>query len=256
MTEDELIEAADRNMVGAFASLVPRVGHPKGGVVQFGRVSAVATGLPVPFYNPVLVLSATATLDDLRAAVGWTRDRGFAPAVLVREDLDGSFGVVCGELGLAADPWRSPSMVLDPIPDIPPPPAGLDVRQVRDTKALDEWHFAASSGESMRRACPASVSEDPSTALLTGYIDGAPVSAAAAIRTDEVVGVYAVGTLEAFRGHGLGTALTWAAIARGLDWACRLAILQASELGFPVYQRMGFRTVSRYVEYEAERNSR
>jgi GNAT superfamily N-acetyltransferase len=250
VTDDELIEAADRNMVGAFASLVPNLGHPAGGVESFGGVTAVATGLPVPFYNPVLVLSHAATGEYLRAAVEWVRAKGLPAAVLVREDIDGFVEAVCGELGLTADPWRSPAMVLDPIPDLPAPPAGLELRRVHDEASLADWHLALSSSENLRRAFPRSVLGSGSTALVTGYVDGAPVSAAAAIRTDEVVGIYAVGTLEPFRGRGLGTALTWAAVAMGREWGCRLAVLQASEMGFGVYQRMGFRTVGRYVEYE------
>ena len=62
-------------------------------------------------------------------------------------------------------------------------------------------------------------------------------------------GICAVGTLAALRGRGLGTAMTWAAIEIGVGWGYRVAVLQASELGFRVYERMGFRIVDRYVLY-------
>jgi GNAT superfamily N-acetyltransferase len=256
VTEDELIAAADRNMVGAFESLVPNVADPKGGIARFGGVTAVATGLPVPFYNPVVVVSPAASAEELRQAVGWVRARGLSPSVLIREELDQRFDAACADLGLVVQMWRSPSMVLESIPLSPAPPPNLVLRRVRDAATLDDWHRATSSSDNLRRAFPRSLVGSTTTGLITGYLDGAPVSSSAAIRTDDVVGVYAVGTLDAFRGRGLGTALTWAAIEIGREWGCRMAVLQASEMGVGVYRRMGFRTVGRYVHHEPPRPSR
>jgi GNAT superfamily N-acetyltransferase len=71
-----------------------------------------------------------------------------------------------------------------------------------------------------------------------------------AIRTGDVAGVYAVGTLERARHHGVGAAATWAAVSAGQAWGCNTIVLQSSEMGLPVYTAMGFRTVTRYAIYE------
>jgi hypothetical protein len=55
-----------------------------------------------------------------------------------------------------------------------------------------------------------------------------------------------VATLEEHRGNGYGEALTWAAVEGGREFGCRLASLQASKLGQPVYARMGFAHVLDY----------
>ncbi len=50
---DALREACDRNLTAAFAALVPHTEAGNGEIRSFGAVVAVATGLPIAFYNPV-----------------------------------------------------------------------------------------------------------------------------------------------------------------------------------------------------------
>ena len=49
--------------------------------------------------------------------------------------------------------------------------------------------------------------------------------------------------------------MTWAAVEAGRAWGSRAATLQASEMGEPVYRKMGFRTVTRYASYDEPRPS-
>jgi GNAT superfamily N-acetyltransferase len=68
-------------------------------------------------------------------------------------------------------------------------------------------------------------------------VERRPVAASAAYFADDLVLVTWVATLEEFRGRGYGAAVTWAAVRE----APRLpAALLASDLGRPVYQRLGF----------------
>ena len=68
-----------------------------------------------------------------------------------------------------------------------------------------------------------------------------------AVRTGDVAGVYAVGTLRDARRQGVGTAATWAAVAAGRALGSETIVLQSSAMGFPVYEAMGFWTVVRYA---------
>jgi GNAT superfamily N-acetyltransferase len=79
--------------------------------------------------------------------------------------------------------------------------------------------------------------------LWLGYVAGRPVTCAIANVSDGVVGVHFVATLPEARGRGYGAAVT----ARAASVAPTLpAVLQASDLGRPVYERLGFRVVCRF----------
>ncbi|HEU4782525.1 MAG TPA: GNAT family N-acetyltransferase [Ktedonobacterales bacterium] len=80
--------------------------------------------------------------------------------------------------------------------------------------------------------------------FFVGYEDDQPVSCAMACIGEREVGIYAVATLPDRRGKGYGDALTRAALAAAPHLP---AVLEASELGQPIYGRMGFQVVSEYT---------
>ena len=84
-------------------------------------------------------------------------------------------------------------------------------------------------------------------------LDGEPVAAAALFVGADVAGIYNVCTVPEARGRGIGAAVTRrrldAAVAQGLE----LAVLGASDMGYPVYRRLGFREVSRLRSYALSR---
>lgn len=73
--------------------------------------------------------------------------------------------------------------------------------------------------------------------FFVGYEGTKPVSCAASYIGEREVGVYRVATLPEKRGKGYGAALTAAAINSAPHLP---AVLQASDLGQPVYRRLGF----------------
>lgn len=82
------------------------------------------------------------------------------------------------------------------------------------------------------------------THLFTGWVDGRPVATAGGHVTEGVNLVEFVATAAAARGRGYGAALTVAAstVAPMLP-----AVLIASDLGRPVYERLGFVEVHRWT---------
>jgi GNAT superfamily N-acetyltransferase len=141
-------------------------------------------------------------------------------------------------------------MVLEPIPLTPSAPPGIVVT-IGGAELFDDLHAALGSGETFRRVFGPALVADPSVRLAVGYFAGEPVSGAAAVRTEQTIGVYAVGTVKGARRRGIGRAVTWAAIDAGrAAWGGSIAILQSSEMGIPVYRSMGFEEVSRYVGFE------
>lgn len=73
---------------------------------------------------------------------------------------------------------------------------------------------------------------------------GEPCATATLLHANQAGGIYNVATVPAFRGRGLGTALTLFAMQSAGKAGYTEAILFATPAGFPVYKRLGFETIS------------
>jgi GNAT superfamily N-acetyltransferase len=152
-----------------------------------------------------------------------------------------------------AGPWSVPGMVRDPGGSARPAPRELDVLETADAAAMRD-------AEALWIECFECVGSAPGTVadvrllerarVWVGYVDGRPVASSLAYASDGVVGVFCVATTPDARGRGYGEALTWAAV---MSHPSRPAVLQASEMGAPVYTRMGFRDAHRFTVWEGER---
>jgi ribosomal protein S18 acetylase RimI-like enzyme len=78
-----------------------------------------------------------------------------------------------------------------------------------------------------------------------GSLDGRVVASSGMMLAGGVAGIYNVATAPDARRRGIGAALTAAAVAEGRERGYEVAVLGASELGYGVYARMGFREVCR-----------
>jgi GNAT superfamily N-acetyltransferase len=85
-----------------------------------------------------------------------------------------------------------------------------------------------------------------------GYVDGEPVSTAATVVSDGVVGVYNVATLPGHQRRGYGEAIMRHALEKARqEHGLERTILQSTPQGLPIYQRMGYRTVTRVLVYSS-----
>ena len=194
------------------------------------------------------VVFVTGDEDDLVVVTGpVTPQRLFALAGAVFDG--GAYGVVvdvdCAPLvdeALRAAGWvldeEEPALVLMPIPASPPPLPELDIRRVATQQGLDDF-FAVT--RTPRRHIPSlAAALDPDVALFVGYVDGAPVATSRVSCLGEVGDLMGVVTEDAYRRRGIGTAMTWAAIEAARQRGCATITLSATEMGRPIYQRMGF----------------
>ena len=73
------------------------------------------------------------------------------------------------------------------------------------------------------------------------YWNGKPVATAGVFFGDEVAGIYSVATVPEARGKGFGAAVTLAPLLDARKMGYHIGTLQASQMGYPIYKRMGFK---------------
>jgi GNAT superfamily N-acetyltransferase len=157
------------------------------------------------------------------------------------------------EEALRAAGWRmdeeEPALVLTPLPaTVPAPPSELEIGRVVDEAGLADFRAVSGSRESVIPSLEAVL--DPGVCLLVGYRDGRPVATSRFnVQDGSVADINGVVTVPDERRRGYGTALTWAAVAEARRRGCTAAELTATEMGCPVYLKMGFVPVCTYRTY-------
>lgn len=91
---------------------------------------------------------------------------------------------------------------------------------------------------------------DSSLEMYVGYVDQNPVVTGLLVTHLGVAGIYYIATVPTHRKKGYATAMMYHLLQRAVKKGYTIATLQASEDGVPVYEKMGFTSCSRCVEYQ------
>jgi GNAT superfamily N-acetyltransferase len=252
------------NVVAAFCAAGSTMAG--GHVDRLPGVAVVGTGLPLLLFNQVLVSDdgtpPDATSSSIRAGAAIFAARGKRFSLTLRGGIDDAYRAVIDELGLVAleeSPWM-PGMAMHPLaaPGGEPPPAGHEIRRVDGPGGLADHAAVLADGFGMpiewasAFAIPAMLAV-PGVAFYVGYQDGVAVTSGLGVRVGATIGVYNIATVESARRRGLGAAMTQRVVDDGAEAGCDVAILQSSEMGQPIYERLGFRVVSEYFGFTPPR---
>jgi len=146
-------------------------------------------------------------------------------------------------------------MTLFPIPPAPETPADLQIRPVSNDEELTLFQATAEAGFNMPFSLPQRLlsprfRDHPTISMFLGCVRDRPVSTSCLVTTGPVAGVYWVSTLPDYRGRGYATAVSWHAVKAGEALGCDMATLQASIMGRPMYNKMGFNVTTDYRRYQ------
>lgn len=241
LNPDRIVEAVDRNRVDVWKFIAER-GPEESFAVREGvdlvRLSPIAR-----LFNSALVADVEPGREAaaIQAASEFFQGRSWYWTVgpLTRPDhlpaalLDAGF----------VHAFDTPGMAMDlrgfkAIPDD-------EVVEVRDRVGLTSWLDTLNEAFGM----PPEASEPfrglhdapgPNRSFLV--TDGeTPVATGMVYYGAGVAGIYCIGTIPSARRRGFGARVTRACLAAAVQDGYDVAILQASEMGLPVYEKLGFR---------------
>ncbi|MFL5824541.1 MAG: GNAT family N-acetyltransferase [Solirubrobacteraceae bacterium] len=81
-------------------------------------------------------------------------------------------------------------------------------------------------------------------------LDGVPVAGLLIVRCGDDAGVFMVATAPELRGRGAASAALHGALTRARAQGCDTSTLQSSVMGHPVYTRLGYHDLGRYLMFE------
>jgi ribosomal protein S18 acetylase RimI-like enzyme len=238
----------------AEAYLALLVALPGPGVRTMASPALVAgrTEVAIPDFNRVMVRdpahlppqadvdAALAAYDDTPVHSWWLPDggaRSLEPALVARGYQGGTGADVPA---MWVDTAGLPEGAL---------PVGVEIEKVSTAAQSDLFVATAAVGFGVSAPYQRPIAElfrfavtqagSPARMFLA-FLDGRPVATALSSLAGDTVGIYNVATVPDARGRGIGGAVTLAAVLDGRTRGARVAVLESSPMGQPVYRRLGF----------------
>jgi ribosomal protein S18 acetylase RimI-like enzyme len=258
--EDSLIRAIESNGEEFLLALGRAAGAEER---DDGRVRWVIGNCPIDYHNCVVRAEQTPEEADgvildsqerfrVRGVPGsWHVGPSMRPPDLGGRLLARGFVYGGDDIGMAVD-------LSAPREDLAVP-GDLTVERVRNERDLAAWTRTLSAGfgegpveaewvgEMYRRV---GLGDEAPWRHYLGRLGGEAVATSTLFLGAGVAGIYFVCTAERARRRGIGAAATLAALHDAREMGYRVGVLGSSEMGYPVYRRLGFREYCRIGLYE------
>ena len=238
--------------------------RPAGEVREIAGVSIASVGVTFQMFNAAFLSERVATDTDMDRRValasthfsargqnwaywvcdGWLADsvRRHTRRAMQRHGLH-----------ISADlPGMIAERILPPVRALPP----LDIRRVADEPTCDAFCAIGAVCFNVPLAWFREVFDNHTVwdafSGYVGYAGGEPVSTAATVVSAGAVGIYNVATLPAHQRRGYGEAIVRHALAEAKRKSgVERTILQSTPQGLPIYERMGYKTVTRVAVFSS-----
>jgi GNAT superfamily N-acetyltransferase len=235
---------------------------PASGVRRLDHGFVLTTGLPDPFGN----LSFEPRDHEVESVFAELTSESFPSMVFFTEGVSEAASGAAQAAGFMG-PNTMPGMAVDieRIPEVVVPD-GYRFERLSPTSDPSGWEAAAASAfglhpEVARMLGPGTIGADSAADAPVQFYqvscgDEIVGSSMMSLR-DGVAGMYSVATVAEHRGKGVGACLTALPLQSAQKLGYRVGILQASAMGRPVYQRLGFEdadSVSYFVRVPGSAN--
>lgn len=254
MTDSATVEVIDDNLFESWRLLASAPGvelHDGPDMLRF------ATGVRHPLCNGIMRVNLTAGEVEAKIsgsirffrerdlpALCWVTPTTKPPGLVASLEAEG-LEKAEEATGMAAD--------LSTLPKHDGVPEGTEIQVVDDEKGLSAWMDVFCEVYELPGIARVFFTNAMSHAGLGAgspfshyviSVDGSPVACSTTFKSGDVVGLYNVGTLPSARGRGIGTVSSLAPLKEAERFGCFSAILHATEMGLPVYLKMGFKKVN------------
>ena len=255
-TRDEIVRLVEENLWATWSNFGRAPGcslHDEGDLVWF------ETPIPVHPYNTILKFQVEEDVDQrIDALLGHLTARG-VPVLWILHPSSRPDDL---EERLRARQLQefevTPGMArrLEDLPEAPPVPEGVEIREVRDDADLEvlsefaAWRWGVP--EAYRAHLHGIVTRfqfgqpDSKTRMWMAYKDGTPVSKIALYDGPGSAGIYAVATKPEARGLGIASVLMVVAMRAAKEMGHEVVVLDSSPKAEKLYKRLGFVTVTAF----------
>ena len=203
------------------------------------------TGAPFRQFNVFFIKEKSAKPEKLlKKAEDFFGAKSLPFKVSFREGLEEAFLPLLAERGYREIVPETVMTLMD-LPETNIYQQELNIKKVSDTKELGHFHGVVEKSYGLGEGVgPFVITEAvlnlTDVEMFVGYAGDQPASTSMLFKTGPVAGIYWVATLDQFRNRGFGKAITAQPLVAGKQKGCGFACLQASAMGKPVYEKMGF----------------
>ena len=259
ISSDNLLTALDSNMQAFWSAY----GRAEGCTLQSTpNVVWFYTGIQVALFNSVISAKiryedVKPTVDSLQAMI----DQRGAPALwwIGPKSTPENLGELLEKHGMQSA-GEIPGMAanLAEMNSMPKSIENFRMEKVKNVEMQALWARIAAVGTGFSDTASAEMTQveakliDPQYKAqhrYIGFFDGAPVATSAMVLDSGVAGIYAVATIPEARHQGIGEVMTVMPLLEARQKGYRVAVLQASSMGYPIYKKIGFKDVCKYKIY-------
>jgi ribosomal protein S18 acetylase RimI-like enzyme len=242
-------------------------GRASADVAELPGVSIASLGVAFQMFNAAFLNSPVESHQEMETRLQIARahfeSRGMAWSFWICEDwlprpVRRRLSRTCQSFGLrlsAEMPGMIAGRVAAPARQLPE----LEIRRVDSPEILRDFRAIGSTCFHVPPAWFSEVFDDnfgarAPFACIVGYRQGMPVATAASVYSGDAIGLYNIATAPEYREHGYAEVITRSAVAAALSkYGDMPLVLQSTSQALTLYERMGFRAVTRIVAFNSVR---